>query len=63
MKMRISTLVSEIVNMSDKDLETLAKTISWYSVGVDKRSERLEFLLAAANRENNVKMENMESVK
>lgn len=57
MSKRISTLVSEIVNMSDKDLEILARTISWYSVGIDKRSERLEFLLAVANRENNAKME------
>lgn len=52
--MKIVKLVSEIVSLSDKDLEMLAQAIAWYSSGgASDKAEKFEFYLSVHIREQN----------
>lgn len=51
----MANLVSDIMNLSNKDLDMLAQAIAWYSAVPNpearNKAQALEFFLSAHNRE------------
>lgn len=55
----MANLVSDIVNLNDKDLDMLAQAIAWYTSGISDKGERLERMLNIHNREQAERMARM----
>lgn len=47
----MANLVSDIVNLNEKDLDQLAQAIAWFTAGTSNKGERFERMLNVHNRE------------
>lgn len=55
----MANLVSDIMNLNNKDLEMLAEALAWFSAGTTEKAHRFESYLNAHNRIQAEKMERM----
>lgn len=55
----MTNLVSDIMNLNNKDLELLAQALAWFSAGTTEKANRFESYLNAHNRIQAEKMKRM----
>ena len=57
MAKKIANLAGTIVNLNNKDLESLAQALAWYTSGISNKAEKLEFFLNVKIKEQNERMD------